>query len=360
MRLLLALLLSTVLPSFASAQTSSSVGDANVDMPALAQPIIAQPLDWRLTAPRNSENNETPAFTMPLWSTPDGRLLTMVAAITNHGAPVAPQSPQIGSALDWRLVDVTSLFTGGLAFKVSDNASAYTAFRRGILLAPALNSTGCNPLVANGSSEGCTFPLAAANNSAAIGAHFGDAASSTELDVNYGLSWLHVNDAAPLARQPWNLFAGIGDESMPTLLLPGYAIADAQNAGVNALGRWHLDANQSLDVGAALSRIQYDIPGMPLLPAFNQAALSFGVHRGDFSGQIVGRVLGPVDALSGGQHWSSIDLGISWRAPWRGVFSVGAQNLWSSGSLPLLNEPSAHEVDPSQARVPYVQYHQDL
>src|SRR5579871_5171091 len=139
MRLLLALLLTTVLPSFASAQTSSTAGDANVDMPALAQPVIAQPLDWRLTSPRNSENNESAAFTMPLWSTPDGRLLTMVAAVTSHGAPVAPQSPQIGSALDWRLVDVTSLFTGGLAFKVSDNASAYTAFRRGILLAPALN-----------------------------------------------------------------------------------------------------------------------------------------------------------------------------------------------------------------------------
>jgi len=41
------------------------------------------------------------------------------------------------------------------------------------------------------------------------------------------------------------------------------------------------------------------------------------------------------------------------------VFSVGAQNLWSSGTPPLLSE-SAHEVDPSQARVPYVQYHQDL
>jgi len=360
MRLLLALLLTTVMPSFASAQTASSAGDANVDLPALAQPVISQPLDWRLSIPRGNDNSQSSAFTLPLWSTPDGRLLTMVAAVTNHGAPVAPQSPQIGSALDWRLVDVTSLFTGGLAFKVSDSASAYTAFHRGILLAPALNGTGCNALVANSDSEGCTFPLAAANTGATIGAHFGDAGSSTELDVNYGLSWLHVNDGAAFARQPWNLFAGIGDESLPTLLLPGYVGADAQNAGVNALGRWHLDASQSLDVGAALSRIQYDVPGMPLLPAFNQAALSLGVHRGDFSGQIVGRVLGPVDALNGGQRWSSIDLGISWRAPWRGVFSVGAQNLWSSGSLPLLNEPAAREVDPSQARVPYVQYHQDL
>jgi hypothetical protein len=131
------------------------------------------------------------------------------------------------------------------------------------------------------------------------------------------------------------------------------------NSGIAAQGRWHWDDTQSLDVGAALSRLQLDLPGSPLAPIFNQAALTFGVHHGDFSGVIIGRVLGPADPLASGQHWSSVDLGISWRSPWRGVFSVGAQNLWSSGTPPLLNEP-AHEIDPSQARVPYVQYHQDL
>jgi hypothetical protein len=102
------------------------------------------------------------------------------------------------------------------------------------------------------------------------------------------------------------------------------------------------------------------VPGAPVPPSLNQAALSLGLHRGDFSGLIVGRVLGPADAISGGQHWSSLDLGISWRSPWRGIFSVGAQNIWSSGSLPALTDPATHEVDPNQARVPYVQYHQDL
>jgi hypothetical protein len=42
------------------------------------------------------------------------------------------------------------------------------------------------------------------------------------------------------------------------------------------------------------------------------------------------------------------------------MFSVGAQNLWSSGSLPYLNDPATRELDANQARVPYVQYHQDL
>jgi hypothetical protein len=42
------------------------------------------------------------------------------------------------------------------------------------------------------------------------------------------------------------------------------------------------------------------------------------------------------------------------------LFRLGAQNLWSSGNVPYLNEPAARELDANQARVPYVQYHQDL
>jgi hypothetical protein len=147
---------------------------------------------------------------------------------------------------------------------------------------------------------------------------------------------------------------------LPTLVIPGIQFANIQNSSLGAQGSWRLDDAQSLDLGAAISRIQFETPGAPLLPNLNQAALSLGLHRGDFSGVVVGRVLGPADSISGNQHWSSLDLGISWRSPWRGVFSVGAQNIWSSGNLPALTDPSAHEVDANQARVPYVQYHQDL
>lgn len=348
MRLILALLLFTMMPALGRAQSSA----VPAGLPEIAQP--RSPGSWWIgVSPPTAENHMGTAF--PLWSTPDGRILAIVASAGGGGAPVAQPSPQIGSAIDWKLVDVTSFVTGGFAFKIGDGTTAYTRFGRGIVLAPLMSDAACNPLMPT-ASPGCSRQTAATLATAGAGAQF--SGDSADLDVNYGLSWLHLNDQPGLLRQPWDLFPG-SDESLPTLLIPGYTLTNVQNIGLNAQSHWHLADDQTLDLGAALSRIQYELPGMSPLPNLNQAALSFGLHKGDFSGQIVGRVLGPGDSLNNGQHWSSIDLGISWRAPWRGVFSVGAQNLWSSGSLPSLAEPS-REVDPSQARVPYVQYHQDL
>jgi hypothetical protein len=297
----------------------------------------------------------------PLWGTSDGRILAMVAfGGASHGAPVLPQAPQIGSATDWQLVDITNFVSGGLSLRFGHNVSAYANFGRGIVLAP-LNSAA----VSLGCDSSFAFTLAALcpgrstltdRGNLRVGADAG--VGNFDFDVNYGLAWLR-NDAQSHAQTiAPDLFAAIGNESLPTLVIPNLPVIGMLNSGISAQGRWRWDDTQSLDLGAALSRLQLDLPGSPLAPIFNQAALSFGVHHGDFSGVIVGRVLGPADPLTSGQHWSSVDLGISWRSPWRGVFSVGAQNLWSSGT-PLLNEP-AHEMDPSQARVPYVQYHQDL
>ncbi len=342
--------------------------------PALswAQPVLSNTSPaTRTMAPSASLLSQSAADTgtsaaMPLWATSDGRILAMIAFGGNsNGAPTLPQAPQIGSATDWQLVDVTNFVTGGLSLRFGDNATSYAKFGRGIVLAPlnpAAASFGCTTAPVLAIDSPCTFVTPAANReSLRLGTNV--SAGDFNLDLGYGLSWLHYNEPLHTATaQPsaWDLFSGIGDEALPTLVVPGAEFANVQNSGVSAIGSWHLDATQSFDLGAALSRLQFDLPGNPLSANFNQAALSFGVHHGDFSGLIVGRVLGPTDPLASGQRWSSVDLGISWRAPWRGVFSVGAQNLWSSGSAPLLSSPAAQEADPSQARVPYVQYHQDL
>ena len=350
MRLLSALLLMlTLMPAPGSAQSSS----AAAPLPQIAQPQAQPAGSWWIGVSAPTGENSGAAF--PLWSTPDGRLLAIVGSATSNGAPVAQPAPQIGSAVDWKLVDVTSFVTGGFAFKIGDGSAAYAKFGRGIVLAPLLPNAACNALTQVTASAACAARTAANLTSASTGVQF--AGENADIDVSYGLSWLRNDPQAP--RQPWDLFSIGNDATLPTLLLPGYTLANIQNMAVGAQSHWRLDDEQTLDLGAALSRIQYELPGMAPLPNLNQAALSFGLRKGDFSGQIVGRVLGTGDPLNAGQRWSSIDLGISWRAPWRGVFSVGAQNLWSSGSLPSLAEPS-HEVDPSQARVPYVQYHQDL
>lgn len=356
MRLLSAIALFVTMPVLGFAQTPVDVSTGNSAFGQGSQRTLT---DQLLRTGRNEGRNEGG---LPLWSTPDGRVLALVALGSNRMAPAQPQSPQIGSAVDWQLVDVTSFVTGGLSVRLGGNANAYASFGRGIVLTPlyaTAPSSDCEQPAGFGISSLCmNQSLLGHSGTLRLGTDMN--AGDLDLDVNYGLSWLRWNDQSPNQHPTWDLFANLGNEALPTLVIPGIELANVQNSGFNAQGRWHLDNTQSIDLGAALSRIQFEMPGTPLLPSLNQAALSLGLHHGDFSGVIVGRVLGAADPINGNEHWRSLDLGISWRSPWRGVFSVGAQNIWSSGNFPALTDPTAHEVDANQARVPYVQYHQDL
>lgn len=129
---------------------------------------------------------------------------------------------------------------------------------------------------------------------------------------------------------------------------------------LNASGRLALGDQTGIDVGASVGRIRL-LPGNLLgVDTLGQKSLSVGVDRGDLSGHIIGHVIQPqsgeLGVVGSDKRWTRIDLGVTWRLPWRGELSFGAQNLWSSG------EPPKPKVgpDPDQSRIPYVQYHQDL
>src|SRR5512135_465382 len=100
---------------------------------------------------------------MPLWSTSDGRVLALVALGGAHGAPVLPQAPQIGSAADWQLIDVTHFVGGGLALHLGNRVNAWAKFGRGIALTP-LNSAaatlGCDSGLAFALNEPCPYRTA--------------------------------------------------------------------------------------------------------------------------------------------------------------------------------------------------------
>jgi hypothetical protein len=183
-----------------------------------------------------------------------------------------------------------------------------------------------------------------------------------DLDLSYGLGWLR-HDATPYSNavaSPIDLFGALGNPQFPTLLVPGLQAADVQNSGIAAAGHWRLDGPDIIDFGASLSRLQLYAPNAPVLTSLNQAAVTFGLRHGAFGGVVTGRVLGQADAFNSPGRWAGLDIGFSWRTPWQGELIFGTQNLWSSGSVPNLVDPGTREVDSNQARVPYVQYHQDL
>jgi hypothetical protein len=345
MRKLLALLLIASMPLTGVAQSLAPVTSSALQNPA-TQPVI------------DDHNGPVNFGAIPLWGTPDGRILAMISA----GAaayPTLPKSPQIAGATEWRLIDVTNAVSASVLANINDRSLAHIDLSRSNLLAPAL-SAGAQ--CANGDAA-CAGAALAQTGALRLGIDW-LATDNLSIDLSYGLSWLHRNSELPGDRTipVYDSLVGIGNPALPNLVIPGVDLSNAQSSSVNALGRLHLNETQALDFGASLSRIQLSIPGGAPLTSLNQAAVSFGLEYGPFTGTLTGHVLGPnemVGPANGNPHLTGLDVGLSWRTPWRGMFSVGAQNLWSTGSLPLA-APIAHDADPSQARVPYVQYHQDL
>lgn len=339
MRKLLALVLTASIPLAGVAQTLAPVTGS-------VSPVIdGQPSAADISA-------------IPLWGTPDGRVLAMVSA-GSTAYPTLPRSPQITGGPEWRLIDVTNAVSASVLASLNGRATAHVDFTHSSLFAPALSSTlPC----ASGDAD-CVRTTLAKTGALRAGLDW-LASDDLNIDFSYGLSWLHRSDSLPGNRTipVYDSLVGIGNPALPSLIIPGLDLTNAQSTSISALGHLHINDGQAFDFGASLSRIQLSIPGSAPLTSLNQAAVSFGLEYGSFTATATGHVLGPTDVLgtgNGNPHLTGLDIGFSWRTPWRGMFSVGAQNLWSTGNLPLAT-PITRDTDPNQARVPYVQYHQDL
>lgn len=131
---------------------------------------------------------------------------------------------------------------------------------------------------------------------------------------------------------------------------------------LRAHGRVSLGGNNGLDIGASMGRIRLLPNNLLGIHMLGQKSLSLGLDSGPVSGHIVGRLIQPEagvePGLLGPEHrWTSIDLGVTWRLPWQGSLSFGAQNVWTSGEAP---KPKAGKSSIEQSSIPYVQYHQDF
>lgn len=259
-----------------------------------------------------------PGLVVPLWRGTDGRLLVLKAD-NSQGARGLRSSP-----LSFHPVDAAGAISSGLQYNLSPNWQTSA----GINQQSWVNS----PLRVVGSEVGATY----LNDSYSLGVSVGT--SSTP------------NSSPSLPR----VLPGV----MPSI--DGLAGFDSSSQ-FNARGRLALGTNSGIDLGASVGRIHL-LPGNLLgISTLDQRAISFGVDHGPISGTLVGRSMQPMAGVPGNgyapdRRWNSIDLGVTWRLPWQGSLSVGAQNLWSSGAA--TNTPAGPE--PDQSRTPYVQYHQDL
>jgi hypothetical protein len=317
-----------LMPLIAAGQT---LGDSKVDA-ATADRLLQQRPDQMAEV--------QPGVLVPLWRAADGRMLALKA--DTNLSTTAP--------LSFRAVDASTALSTGLQYDLGAHLQAHAAVTERSWVntavdtcsyADAVNSANCNAL---GSPPKI------------IGSEVGATYSTGGYSLGLGIG----------SARPSNVASGLprvlpgGSPGVSTAFgLPLDTLGTSTE--LNARGRLAFDAKSGLDLGASVGRVRL-LPGNLLgINSVDQKALSFGVDRGPLSGSIVGRTMQPeagiVNALnSGDRRWTAVDLGVTWRLPWRGELSFGAQNVWSSGSAPA----AASGPEPDQSRTPYVQYHQDL
>lgn len=89
-----------------------------------------------------------------------------------------------------------------------------------------------------------------------------------------------------------------------------------------------------------------------LADQWNSRSLSVGGGYGNFSANIVGRV---VNVPGQSEVWKGLGLGLTWRTPWNGQLTVGADNVVTRGKNPF-----SAGTQEEEGAVPYVRYQQDL
>lgn len=183
-------------------------------------------------------------------------------------------------------------------------------------------------------------------------------------DARYGLGWL---DAARGENLPgaWLITGDLSQAPGNRIILPGLTGFGEQLALVGQdhlnLGAFlQLDSGMRLYLGYehtdALSELFQ--PALPAWQIGTQDSLSLGLGLGRFQGTLTGRQLRPLNPLQDQQGAiNSLDLGISWRMPWRAELEFGARNLIVTPAQPDAGDRERQQRD---LRVPYLRYHQEL
>lgn len=151
--------------------------------------------------------------------------------------------------------------------------------------------------------------------------------------------------------------AGTGRDTLPAWLAGGNrtGAARVEQNDLTVFGQKNIGKEGFVSIGGTLARARL-VPLSDASPAiigqWDSKSLSVGGGYGAFSANVIGRV---VDA-PGSSKWEGVGLGITWRTPWSGQLTVGAENVITRGKNPF----SPRNESNDDGAIPYVRYEQDL
>ncbi|WP_312318226.1 hypothetical protein [Stenotrophomonas sp.] len=195
-------------------------------------------------------------------------------------------------------------------------------------------------------------------------------ASMSSLASHCMLASLGDDDDSPLSRrvtgtaafnrpgERLGITAGTGRETLPAWLAgPNKSPAlRAEQNDLTVFGQKNIGREGFVSIGGTYAKARL-VPLSDVSPAlvdrWDSKSLTLGAGYGNFSGNIIGRV---VDVPGQPGKWEGLGLGLTWRTPWSGQLTVGAENVITRGKNPFAPRNESND----EGTVPYVRYEQDL
>lgn len=168
----------------------------------------------------------------------------------------------------------------------------------------------------------------------------------------------HATTSASLSRNGNKVGVSVGNgrDSLPVWLAPNQlGGARYEQNDFSLFAEKSISREGFVSVGGTVARARLvpaaDLP--KLADQWNTRSVSVGGGIGSFGANVVGRV---VNVPGESNVWKGLGLGLTWRTPWSGQLSVGADNVVTRGKNPF----SVNGQKDDEGTVPYVRYQQDL
>lgn len=154
------------------------------------------------------------------------------------------------------------------------------------------------------------------------------------------------------------LSAGSGTGNLPAWLAPGsHAAATVDVNDLTVFAQHRIGREGMVSIAGTVAKATLMTPAeassLGIGEAWTSHSLSIGGGYGNFGAAIIGHVV----ETPGQPRWEGLGLGLTWRTPWSGQLTVGAENLVTKGRNPFAPVGQGREDEGS---VPYIRYQQDL
>lgn len=168
-----------------------------------------------------------------------------------------------------------------------------------------------------------------------------------------------VSAGAALSRSGHRVGLNLGAsrDTLPTWLSPTGRPNKVDQNALTVFGQTGIGREATVSIAGTVARARLvpagDVPDS-VTDRWTTSSVTVGAGYGPFGANVIGRV---VDAPNVAGRWEGFGLGLTWRTPWSGQLTVGADNVVTRGRNPF---SPAGAADKDEGTVPYVRYEQDL